>query len=430
MKKVLSIASSSSSVVYGNISCAVRDHIISKFPYEFFTYVHLSSEIAYRNIYRQFGMNNSMKEINKRQKPYIVIRPIYQATNMDSFLNDIPLTKNFDNAEYGFDKRHLFNVIQDPNNGYNLKYKMNRDRIEFDVTVTLSTLTQQLDIYKYMLNQMVWERPYIHKTSLETMLPRSIIAYIGKITEYDILDEKKNMLPVLIRYMNEVSTYPITYKIRNASARDEFFMYYNHNVMITLSDLNIEDGNKKNMSDDSYNITFRISAEFSLPGVFMLEGTSDLKYDLEFDLVSKTVYSNTSEFIPIFTIENIYNRYPPYHNGLRLYTSSMFNIDGTKTKHDDLDISPIFDNEVRHVLNEYLRFNTPISTFVKLIILKDREELVEDTDYSVDWNKMSIRITNLDKTSTYRLIVYMNMNKLNTSMIDMNDKHDSDKSKI
>lgn len=431
MEKIFSIASTSSSTTYGNISCVVREYILSKFPYDFFKYTNISSEIAYRNLYRQFGGNNNRNEIKKRIKPYLIIKPTYQVNDSDAFLNNIPLTKNYDNIEYGIDKRHLFPILKDPEKEFNLKFKMNRDRIEFDVTIALSTLHQQLDLYKFMVNQMVWERSFIHKASLEAMLPHSMVNYIGKITDLDITNESQNMLPILLQYLNSRSNYPITYKMKNASGRDEFFMYYNHDTIMTLYDLSIDEGTMKNMMSDTFNINFRISIEFNLPGLFILEGDTSIQNTVQFDLNVYDPYSGTSEFIPIYTIENIHNRYPSYLNGFRLYTSSIFNIDDKLGKiKDTLDISSLFENTTINIIRENSKLNVPISTFIKTIILKDNIELVEGTDFNVDWNSLNIDIFKLEKTSTYRLIIYINNLKLNDSLINNTDEYNMDKPQL
>ncbi len=431
MEKIFSIASSSSSVTYGNISCSVREFILSKFPYEFFKYTNISSEIAYRNLYRQFGGNNNRNEIKKRRKPYLVIRPTYQVNDPDAFLNNIPLTKNYDNLEAGIDKRHLFPILKDPEKEFNLKYKLNRDRIEFDVTITLATLHQQLDLYKFMVNQMVWERSFIHRTSLEAMIPRSMIDYIGKLTDLDITNENQNMLPILLQYLNNRSNYPITYKMKNASGRDEFFMYYNHDTVMTLYDLAIDDGSMKNMISDSFNITFRVSIEFNLPGLFLLEGDTSIQNKVQFDLAVYEPYSGITEFIPIYTIENIHNKYPSYLDGFRLYTSSIFNVEtGAGKIKDTLDISPLFENATINVIRENSKLNVPMDTFAKVIILKDNIEMVSGADFIVDWNNLNIDIFKLEKQSTYRLIIYINNLKLNESLVENTDDHSFDKPQI
>ena len=48
----------------------------------------------------------------------LIIQPTYSAMDMDGPLQNIPLTKNFDNLEYRVDKRYLFEVIKDYTNEY------------------------------------------------------------------------------------------------------------------------------------------------------------------------------------------------------------------------------------------------------------------------------------------------------------------------
>lgn len=431
MHKVFAVAAPSSSVTYGNVSCAVRELIKSKFPYDYFKYTNISSEMAYKNLFRQFGGNNHKNEFSKRQKPYLIINPIYREHDPDAFLNEIPLTKNLDNMEYGFDRRFLFNVVNDVEKGYALRYKINRDVIEFDVRVVVSTLHQQLDIYKFMYNTMVWNRPHSLRLALESMVPRSIISQIGLLTDIDIDNPSQNMLPVMLQYLNKSGAYPITYKIKNASARDEFFMYYNHNAIINFSDIDIEEGNKKNMADDSYSITFRIQIEFNLPGLYILEGNPELNKKLQISVGVHDIYNDTTELVPIMTIDNIHHRYPTEKDGLRLYTTSIFNVEKPKDGMGDiLDIGELFENNIKSIIMENYQYNIPMDTFIKVIITKDNDELIEKKDFKLNWNKMNVEVLNIDTTSTYRLIIYINNLKLNQRLIEIANDHNNDKNKI
>lgn len=431
MHKIFAAAAPSSSVTYGNVSCAVRELIKSKFPYDYFKYTNISSEMAYRNIFRQFGGTNNKMEFNKRKKPYLIINPIYREHDPDAFMNEIPLTKNMDNMQYGFDRKFLFNVVNDMENDYALRYKVNRDVIEFDVQVVVSTLHQQLDIYKFMYNTMVWNRPYVIRLALESIIPRNIISQIGLIMDMDIDNPNQNMTPVMLQYLNKVSAYPITYKLKNASALDEFFMYYNHNAIITFTDISIEDGNKKNMSDESYTISFKVQTEFNLPGLYILEGKPDLNKKLKISVGVYDVYKNTTEFVPIMTIDNLHHRFPVEKDGLRLYTTSMFNISKDKNSNKDtLDIGELFDNNIIQIIRENYEYNVPMDTFIKVIVTKDNEEILEGIDYKVNWTNLTIDVYNLDVTSTYRLILYINNLKLNQRLIEITHTHNTDKSQL
>lgn len=418
MENVYAVASPSSSTLYGNIGSAIKELIISKFPYEYFKYINVSSELAFRNVSRNLRYNTT-NEMTKRLKPFLIIKPTYSVGNTDLFLNDIPLTKNFDNIEYGVDKRSLFPVINDPDNRYMIKYKMNRDKIDFDVTVTVQSLHSQLDLYKAMVNQFVWERPYIHRVGLESMLPRSMMSYISKLLGYDI-DANSARIPSFLRYLKKVSQFPITYKMRNASATDEFFMYYNHDIIVNFTDLSIDEGTKKNMSDDSYNITFHVTAEFNLPGLFVLTGNNSTLHDMKIDFVIGNDTNSIKEYIPLCTFNNFYNKYPSTLDGFKLYTTSIFNVEPDKiTKNDYLDITELFDQEVLQVIKENVDLNSSIDALLKIIIVKDNVELTYTTDWTVDYNKMQVTLIKPDKYSTYRIIIYFNSLKINDRLIEL-----------
>jgi hypothetical protein len=294
MEKLLAVANGSASSLYGCIGYAIQDLIISKFPRNYFKYIGVSTELATRNIKRQFGINTNT-ELAKREKPYLIIQPTYSASTNDDVLQGIPLTKNMDDIQYKTDKRYLFEIIKDKKYGYNLKFRMNRDRIEFDVSVTTNTLHQQLDIYRVALNQMIWDRPFAFRTALESVIPKSIIGVIGKCCRMDI-EKHVEYIPILLQRLNTCSGYPITYKLRNASATDEWFMDYTHIIIVTFSDLEIETGQRKNMVEDIYPIRFKVTADFNLPGVFMLDGEPTNFTDLDLTLMTKE-YQEDNNYI-------------------------------------------------------------------------------------------------------------------------------------
>ena len=96
----------------------------------------------------------------------------------------------------------------------------------------LRSLAQQLDIYKNLKNQMLWDRPYLEPTALEAMIPKSMIEYMGKMAGIDITSVPRtnaeenpanNQVPLIMRYLNGHSRNPITYKVRNSTSVEEFF---------------------------------------------------------------------------------------------------------------------------------------------------------------------------------------------------------------
>lgn len=427
MNGIITMASSSSSSLYGNVGCAIRELIMSKFPYDYFKYTNVSTEVAFRNFRRFFGRNTT-EEIRKRRFPYLIMQPIYQIPDPDSFLQGIPLTKNIDDLQFGVDSRNLFTVVKDNKYDYNLKFKLNRDRIEYDVRIAVATLHQQLDLYKALVNHIIWDRSYYHNAALEAVIPKSIITYMSKLCRMDI-DQNPELIPIFIKHLNDCSAgYPITYKMRNASATDEFFMYYMHNLVVTFTDLSIESVNKKGMVDDFYELTFRVSAEFNLPGLFVIDGNTEKARKIKVDLISTSAldYENNAnvDYIPLFTISNLWNRYPKDLDGMQLYGTTIFTTNAKSIdKTDTVDISCVFDSDHIRVLRLYSGYQMRPDTITRVIILKNNEELDPKSDYYVDWNKLQVVIKNPDNLATYRLIIYINSNKFNDVLRDAMDNY-------
>ena len=413
MDGIISLANGSSSTLYGCIGCAIKDMIMSKFPQDYFQYTAVSSELATRNIRRTFGGPNNKTEIAKRQFPYLIIQPTYSAMDPDGPMQGIPLTKNFDDLQYRVDKRYLFEIIRDKKYGYNLKFKLNRDRIEFDVTVTTNTLHEQLDIYRTMLNQIIWDRSYAFRIALEAVIPKKMIAIISKYCNMDI-EENEAYIPILLRRLNSCSGYPITYKLRNASATDEWFMYYTHNVIVTFTDLTLDSGNRRNMIETSFNTTFRVTAEFNMPGVYFIDGNLDKLAGIDITLKTKEYQEENDAYFPLYTVRNLYSRFPAELNGMQLYGTTIFQTTAKPNQLEDrVDIKCVLDADHMRVIRAHRAWNMQTDTLMNIYLLQNNELLVYGKDYEIDWNTLGLVVKKIDNTATYRIIMYFNYNTVN-----------------
>ena len=429
MDNIYTIASSSASTTYGNIMTFFKEYLTQNFSANFFKDITVTSEISYVNIRKRLG-RNTLNEMAKLERPFMTIEPQIQPPNSDLYLFDIPLTKNFDNMEYGFQKNTLFPIIKNTQDEYKLMYKLNRDQIQFEVRITVDTLIQQLDLYKYMLNHFVWDRPFTQKTSLESMIPREIINHIGFLSNIDLLNTKVNAVPFILQYMNRWSNYPITYKMRNGTSLDEFFMYYTANLMITLNDLSTDQVNRKGMTDDFYQITFRGVIDFNLPGVYVLLGNKPKPDELKVTLES-IGKNGTTDLVPLFTINNFYSRYESTRNGYMLYTSSRFQTERNPSTHkDSLCIDILFEDSYIEVINRFNANNIPIKTLLDLILVKDGVELIQDTDWSFNAKKMELTINEADDDATYCILIYINNNLFTENITNLIEDTKTDKPKL
>lgn len=429
MENIYTIASSSASTTYGNIMTFFKELLISNFSCNFFKEVYVSSEISYVNIRRRLG-RNTINEMSKLEKPYMTINPQIQPPDGDMYLYDIPLTKNIDNLECGIQKNTLFPIIKNRDDMYTLTYKLNRDQIQFEMSIAVSTLIKQLDLYKYMLNHFVWNRPFTVKTSLESMIPREIVKHMGILSNINIDDRKSNQTPVMLQMMNRHSVYPITYKMRNGTALDEFFMYYTADVLVTYNDLSIDTVNRKGMEDDEFHITFRATVDFNLPGMYALVGDKPKPKEIAIDLKSKN-NDSSYDLIPMYTVNNLYARYSSTRNGFMMYVTTRFKTERDKvTKKDSLNIGVLFEEPYVEVMNIFSANNVPLKTLLEIILLKDGVELNEGTDWNLKESTLDLIINNANDDATYCIVIYVNNNLFTEHMTNIIEDKRTDKASI
>jgi len=415
---VLSTGTCSSAHTYGNVASAVREIIKSFFPREFFKYIHISTELLSKEM-RDERVNTNI-EFSKKLKPKFSINPTFSSlSDEDKFLGGTLLTNNSSSFNGTISRKVMMDLLYDNKRNIGLMYTMTRDRLEFDINMIMPTLFSQLDVYKTMRHQWNWDSPTYINQSLETMIPRSMISYIGKLNSINI-DNKQEF--IMLEYLNNHSLYPITYKMRNSTSRDEYFMYYGIKFLISFTNLEIDEGNKKGMVEDSFRISFKVTVDFNLPAAFYLIGTPEYASNSDIQIVVDSY--NEQDIIPIYTINNFFNNIRPTDTSFELYTTSLFKTDMTNGD-DTLEIYDVFTSaELHDLIRQHFASNIPISTFLEIQILKDN---TLSTDWDIDWNTCVLTIHNSDSESTYRLIVFINRLYVNERIRNLIEAENYDK---
>ena len=421
MNSIYCTGTSSSAHTYGNVASLIREYVLDLFPKNYFKYTHITSEIVSRDLKRD-RMNN--KDIVKHDRPALIIRPSFSSLDDDDkFLNDTYLINGTSKFNGSISRNMLDKITFDTDNGISLKYFLNRDKLEFDVSIVVNTLFNQLDIRKDLINRVNWEAPWLYESSLESMIPRQMIALMARIVNIDM----ENDPSIMLQYLNSTSRFPITYKMRNSSSKDEYFMYYTVNILLNFSNIDISDANKKNMVDDYYTINFKVTAEFNIPGGFYLVGIPRA------DIQEKIVIDNDSEnheFTPIFTVKDLL--YNGKANGIldhnfKLLCTSIFKTDKLRDmRSDNLTFGQLIPNPIVDMVRDHLGKGIPIETFIRMCVSKDQDIIFEDKDYKVDWLNMSLTILDSDYSSTYRLSIFINESYINSRLGQFIEKHKTD----
>jgi hypothetical protein len=397
---------------FGNVTAFMTEYVKSWFPPNYFKTTTISSTIAYRyfNI-----LDNNNKAFIKRNKPFLIIRPRVDIMSNDTFLSGSMLTTRITDNFYDRDFGNLQPFFDDKKKGVAVRYLMNRMKMYFDVSIITESQMEQMNQAVYLKNRVRQDRPFNINTALESNVPREILQGIAKDAEIDINDTK-----AFLDYLNSNSLYPVTYKLKNSSGRDEFFRYYPVIMDTMITNLSMEDGSKKGFVDDVYAINFTIETEFPTSGLYYyftkdpetIEVLNVALQDIGFD-------DNSERINPVFTVTKIFDiEMPP---GWNLYTAPLYKVESNQYP-DTLDISTLFNNSMEASIKYHLKNGIPMERLIRMTVIKDNEPLPAE-DFDVDYEKMQLITKKVNTTSTYRLIIHANtlyVNELVSEILEFN----------
>lgn len=407
------IAHASLAHTYGNMTCFIAEYIRSLFPKDYFKTIHISSSIAYR----QFNIfQNTKKEFIRKTKPMLIIRPRIELNDSDTFLYNTFMTTRMTDNYMDTCFTNLQPFISDTENGLHIKFLLNRLKMFFDVTIVSETQISQLNVAHFLKNRVRQDKPFFLQTSLENFIPREIFEEMSKVTGIPLYGEDGSVKQFL-DYLNGVSAYPISYKMKNATGNDEFFRFYPVNVDTMFQGLSIDDGSKRGMVGDMYTTTFTVSTEFNSAGLYYFFSQKTELAD--FELLMSNGTGDNLKLIPIFTINNLYTQ--KYAEGWNLYMSPLYKIDpeSLKDKQDTLDFSGFINNSLRSVLDYHKKHSISLDVFLKVFVMRDSELLTPIEDYDISFETLTLTTKKLNPDSTYRLIVHINTEYVNQIVTDV-----------
>lgn len=392
---------------YGNITCQIVDYLKNMFPENYFKTIHVSSTIAYR----QFNIfQNSSKEFLKKTKPMLIIRPRVELNDSEVFLYNTYLTTRMTDNYMDTSFTNLQPFIYDKERGNCMKFLLNRLKMMFDVTIVTETQIEQLNIAHFFKNRVRQDRPFFIKTSLESYIPRELMRLMSEDVDIPLYDENGSVAKFL-EYVNGVSAYPITYKIKNSSGNDEFFRHYPVNVDTSIQGLSIDDGSKRGFVSDMFTTTFTVSTEFNATGLYYYFASKPNLID-DFTMNMKEEESN--KIIPLFTINNLDVRRPA--DGWNVYCAPVYMISEVP---DITDIRPLINNSVYAAIQYHKEKSIPLDIFIKYEVLKDNVKLEDKKDYILNFDDFKLTTFKCSPNSTYRFIMYINTLYINELINDI-----------
>lgn len=418
---ILASGACASSHTYGNVASLVQEYICAQFPPDFFKYKHISTSLVTRE-QRKKRVNSDIEMI-KQGKPAIIFKPLFEPNNDDVPFSGTQLTAAMGGTETIVSRRFLQQFVKDMDNGLEIRFKMNRDKITFDVTLYLDSQVKQLDVFKHMQNHMNWWNKFYIHTHLESMIPREMIYHLAKINNIDMNQPGASTL--ILNHLNKNNntvSYPVTYKMRTATANDEYFLYYDVNVEMNLIDLEMDTPVWKNQSVDYAAITFRCECQFNLPGMYYMIGTKK-KHSIVGDICVDSG-SLGKDYIPIFTIDRLYDI--DNDRGFKIYNNTIIKTEAEIHEDDSYEFKELFTREFLNLINLSNAQGIDINNYLEIKMIKNRQLLIQGQDYDLDWDAFNITIHDSDPDATYRLIIFFENGYVNDRLVRQIEEDDYD----
>ncbi len=403
------LAQTSLAHTYGNVTAFMLEYIKGLFPKDYFQTITVSSKIAFK----EFDvLKNVNKDVFKKTKPMLIIRPRVDIEANDNFLAGTYLTTRIDDNYCDVDFSNLQDFISDKHRGAEMKFLLNRIRMIFEVAIITETQIDQLNQAFYFKNRVRQEIPFFLSTSLESYIPRDMMELMANDIGIPVYDENGSVKKFL-DYVNSNSIYPVSYKMKNSSGNDEFFRFYPVNIDTVITGLSIDDGNKKGFVSDTYTISFSVVTEFNTAGLYYYFSERPEVID---DIVFGMGGNTDGRMVPLFTIKNLHSEVLP--DGWTEYAAPIYKVESNKTP-DELDIMPIMNNSLIKCINHHKENGIPLDVFLQTIVMMDNKVLTPYKDYFIDFNNYKVITKKLNMDSTYRLIINVNTLYINTLIKDL-----------
>lgn len=398
------------SQMYGNAINAVQMYLESIMPEGYLKDRSISTTTSFRFFRRYL---HTHKEYEVKQRPFMIIRPIiemYDNVNSSDFLSGTPIIWHQGIASGS--KLASQKFFSDTTQGIGMGFKINRYKVNFEIVVQTNTYYRAIDLYHYLNNTLVFNRSIYIPTSLESLIPKEMLYHVCEITGINMDDP--NNIPVLTKYLRQHSSYPISYKMRNATSNDEWFLFYPQNIIATFTDLQCEEPNRKNMIEHYTNVGFKIECEFNAISSYFAYTSRVLHKKFKLCLHE----SDASAYIPLYTYERTFDDNEYIEKGYTLYSSNIIKTDPDKEDQDDVfSIRECIPPDLKEIMDQILAAGNDMQLLLIPRLIMNNVDGQFESDFVVNWSKYEVTIKQSKSFMTYRFILYINLAYYNSFKI-------------
>lgn len=410
-----SMAAASLAHTYGNVTMFINDWLLNLFPKDYFKTNYINSTIAYRDF---ATFNNNRKAFIKKQKPMLLVRPRIEIDVED----ELPINQTYfanriyDVMNEDIETGNLQNFFYDRDNTRQIQFLMNALRINFDVSLVVETMMEQINLVHYFKNRVRQERGMTIIGYLESFISRDIMYVLAKDAGFEdvFTEEGKHRMGEFLTYVNNHSMYPVTMKYKNSSGRHEFFRLHQTHLNLIINGLSIDDLSKKGVVSNEAIINFTVTCDFTTAGMYVYTSENEEVFE---DMFSKFTDDIGADFTPVLTPQVIFGTTLP--NGWNIYMTPAFEIDTDEVPYP-LPFEELMNTSLLEAVDYHRKNGIPLTTFLAVEVLKNNKTMdPEKGEYYIDWDNLTLYVNNCNIIQEYRFILSVHTLYLNDLLADI-----------
>lgn len=401
IKNTGAICNTSASHTYGNVMSVIEKYILDIFPPDLFKTVTASTTLSSKQA------THLPRQLVKKELPIMVLIPrIMFGQDDDRFLANTQINSRFTNTHAIYGDGSLIPLAQDPRKGLYIHGHYNRAVIYIDVVMTFNTFSEQVNYMSYIHNMIPVGHNQFVRAPLELYLPEEFCSLVSNLSKVDMYD-KDNSVYKYLTYMNSIWNHPITYKLKGGSNSDEFFMYYIADIDTVFQVPQAGQGIKDGQIRRGYDITFSVRCEFNTVG-YLTVNSPDIKTKINLP------NNDNGSIVPIFSdVINLDDFDLPV--GWTILGWPIFKL---KQGENSISIDNILNQSLRTVIDHHLKFGIPMERFIK-IQFRENGQILDNELFYIDWTNRELILMTPNYRRTYRLIISVSHDYINTLIKDL-----------
>ena len=401
IKNTCAMCNTSASHTYGNVLSVVEKFLLDSFPKDLFKTVTASTTLASRQV------NHLPHQLIKKEPPIMVLIPRIVFGQEDRFLGNTLINSRMNNLSSQWGSGSLIELGKDLKRSIYIQGHYNRALMYVDVVMSFNTYSEQVNWLNYMHNMLPIGHNQFIRAPLELYIPESFCELIGNVANVPVKDENGSVHNYSA-FMNGMFYYPITYKLKGGSNRDEFFMYYIADIDTVIQNPEAGPGIKDGQIKRNFDISFTVRCEFNTIGYFSLSAPQ----------IKKPVYMETPTddmtVVPIFSdVIDLNDFHLPV--GWSILGWPIFKLKQGETS---ISLSPILNQSLNVVIDYHLKFGIPMERFIN-IQFRENGEIINDELYYIDWHTRELHLLKPNMHRTYRLSITVSQDYINNLIKDL-----------